>query len=168
MPWISRRRSKPFVTPSTMLATSVRVRPCRARSSPRSVGRVTTSWPSVSSTFIRCGTCWESSPSGPFTITRPGEIETDTPAGTSIGLFPILLKRFSPDKTDDFAADAAFLRRAARDEPVGRGHDRGAHAPEHARQAVLARVHPTPRLRDPLEVRDDPLAVLAELQLYDE
>src|SRR6266545_2258180 len=45
-PWISRRFSKPFVTPSTMFATSDRVSPWRARSSPRSVGRVTTRRPS--------------------------------------------------------------------------------------------------------------------------
>src|SRR5512132_335759 len=98
-----------------MLATSVLVRPWRARSSPRSVGRVTSSCPSLSSTLIRRGTCCVSSPSGPFTITRPGEIDTETPAGITIGLFPIRLIQL-PDETDHFAADAELLRRPARDE----------------------------------------------------
>ena len=52
-PWISSRFSNPFVTPSTMLATSERVRPCNALSSPRSVGRVTTSSPSACSMAMR-------------------------------------------------------------------------------------------------------------------
>jgi hypothetical protein len=74
-----------------MFEIKVRVSPCRARSSPRSVGRVTVSVPSVSSTCIRCGMSRESSPRGPFTITRPGLTDTETPAGSSIGVLPILL-----------------------------------------------------------------------------
>jgi hypothetical protein len=38
-----------------------------ARSSPRSVGRLTTSVPSSCSTCILAGTVWLSSPNGPFT-----------------------------------------------------------------------------------------------------
>ena len=48
------------------------------------------------------------------------------------------------------------------------GQDRRAHAPEHARQAVLPSVHAAAGLRDALEVGDDPLAVAAVLQLDDE
>src|SRR5216117_4155878 len=51
-----------------MFAISERVSPCSARSSPRSVGRVTTTELSCCSTFIRAGTSWLSSPRGPFTI----------------------------------------------------------------------------------------------------
>src|SRR5919106_1093666 len=136
-PWISSVFSKPLVTPSTMLATSVRVRPCRARSSPRSVGRATTSSASFCSIVIRRGTVCESSPSGPFTITRPGESDTETPAGICIGLFPIRLIVLSPNEADDLAADSELLRTPARDEAGRRGHDRHAHPAEHARQAVL-------------------------------
>jgi hypothetical protein len=50
-----------------MFAINVRVRPCSARSSPRSVGRVTTISASFFAICIRAGTVWESSPSGPFT-----------------------------------------------------------------------------------------------------
>src|SRR5687768_9024777 len=124
-----------------MLATRLRVRPCSARSSPRSVGRATTSSASFCSTDIRCGICCESSPSGPFTITRPGEIATETPAGIAMGLLPIRLTLLSPNEANDFAADTELLRAPARDEAVGRGHDGGAHAAEHTGEAVLLRVH---------------------------
>jgi hypothetical protein len=50
-----------------MFAMSVRVSPCSARSSPRSVGRVTTISLSVFSICILAGTFCDSSPSGPFT-----------------------------------------------------------------------------------------------------
>src|SRR4029453_18734370 len=105
-----------------MFATSVRVSPCSARSSPRSVGRVTVIAPLACSIVMRRGTSCASSPSGPLTITRPGEIETETPAGNSIGVLPILLMvpipgekspDFSPYKADDLAADAPLLRGAA-------------------------------------------------------
>src|SRR5919198_2766761 len=167
-PTISRRFSKPFVTPSTMFATSVRVSPCSARSSPRSVGRLTTSSPSRCSILMRAGTCCESSPSGPFTWTRPGESATLTLAGSSIGLFPIRLISSLPDETDDFAADSALGRRAARDEAARRRQDRRPHPAEHARQAILARVDPATGLRDPPEPGDHALAIAPELELDDQ
>src|SRR5205823_6941768 len=73
-----------------------------------------------------------------------------------------------PDETDDFSADALGLGGAACDDAAGRGQDRGAHAAEHARQAVLARVDAAARLRDALQVGDDPLAAAPVLQLDDE
>src|SRR5918994_1274588 len=150
-----------------MFATSVRVSPCSARSSPRSVGRSTTISPSRCSIFIRLGTTCESSPSGPFTCTRPGEIATFTEVGSSIGLFPIRLMAL-PNETDDLAADAFALGGTARDEPLGGGHDRGAHAAEHARQPVFPSVHAATGLGDALQIGEDPLATPAVLELDDE
>src|SRR6476659_6542711 len=150
-----------------MFAISVRVRPWSARSSPRSVGRVTVTVPSSCATCIRCGTsCW-SEPSGPVTATRPGSTVSETPVGTSIGLFPILLMSL-PDESDDLAADPALLRGPARDEPGGRGQDRDAHPAQHARQTVLPRVDPTARLRHALQATDHPLAVSPELEVDDQ
>src|SRR6185295_16506851 len=137
------------------------------RSSPRSVGRSTTISPSRCSIFIRVGTCCESSPSGPFTWTRPAEIATLTEVGSSIGFFPIRLIAL-PDEAHDFAADSFLFRRAAGDEPLRRGHDRGAHPSEHPRKTILPSVHATTRLGDPLEVRQDPLAAAAVLEHDDE
>src|SRR3954463_2922728 len=122
-----------------MFATSVRVRPWRARSSPRSVGRLTRSSPSPCSIAIRCGTDCCSVPRGPATITRPGSSDTLTPAGTGIGCFPMRLIAL-PDEADHFAAHATLGGGAARDQPVRGGQDRDTHAAEHARQAVLLRV----------------------------
>src|SRR5580765_4332092 len=163
-PWISRRFSNPLVTPSTMFATSERVRPCSARSSPRSVGRLTRSCPSSFSISIRTGTFWVNSPSGPLTVTRPGSTATLTPSGIAIGCLPIRLIG-SPDEADDLAADAPLLRGLARDQAARGGEDRRAHPPEDARQAVLASVHAPTGLRDALQVGDDALPVPAELEV---
>src|SRR5712692_651322 len=150
-----------------MLAISVRVRPCSARSSPRSVGRATVMVPSACSIFIRAGTCCVSSPNGPLTITRPGESETLTPVGNSIGCLPIRLISL-PDEAHDFSADPLLLRRPGCDQPVRRRQDRDSHAAEHARQPILARVDTAAGLGHPLEVGDDPLPAPAVLQLDDQ
>src|SRR5918999_2335555 len=147
-----------------MFATSERVRPWSARSSPRSVGRETTSVPSTFSILIRTGTFCVSSPSGPWTVTRPGSTATLTPSGISMGCLPIRLIA-SPDEAHDLAADAPLLGGLARHEPARRGEDRRAHASEHARQPVLASVHTAARLGDALEVGQDPLTVAPELEL---
>src|SRR3954467_9280101 len=124
-----------------MFATSVRVRPCSARSSPRSVGRFTVTTPSACSIFIRAGTCCCSVPRGPATATRAGSMVTVTPSGTWMGALPILLIPL-PDEGHHFAADSTLLRGAARDE-TGRGRkDRDAHPAEHARKTTLPGVHP--------------------------
>src|SRR5215218_9640721 len=147
-----------------MLAISDLVSPWRARSSPRSVGRVTTISPSACSSCIRRGTCWFSSPSGPFTITRPGSSDTDTPAGISMGFLPMRLIQL-PDKANNFAADTFALRGLARHQAARCRNDGGAHPAEDTWQAVLASVHTAPRLRDPLQVGDDALSAGAVLQL---
>src|SRR5690348_8004584 len=166
-PWISRRFSKPFVTPSTMFAISVRVSPCSARSSPRSVGRVTETVPSSCAICMRDGTACCSEPSGPVTATRPGSLATVTPPGTSMGLFPIRLMG-SPDEGHDSPADPALLRGPAGHETRRRGQDRDAHPAQHAREAVLPRVDPAARLGDALQATDHPLAVPAELEVDDQ
>src|SRR5438552_18067437 len=120
-----------------MFATSVRVRPCSARSSPRSVGRSTVIMPSSCVIVIRWGTVCRSSPFGPDTVMRPGSTETSTPAGTSMGFLPMRLMAL-PDETDDLAADALGLGGAARDDTAGGRQDRSAHPGEHGPQAVRA------------------------------
>src|SRR6476661_7125309 len=150
-----------------MLATSVRVRPCSARSWPRSVGRATVIRPSACSIFILGGTCCCRFPSGPLTMTRPGSIDTDTPAGISIGCLPIRLISL-PDEAHDFAADSFLFGRAGRDQTRRRGQNCHAHSTEHARKAVLARVDTAAGLGHALEVGDDPLAAPAVLQLDDQ
>src|SRR5947209_18784901 len=116
---------------------------------------------------MRCGTCCCREPSGPETATRPGSSCTVTPEGTSMGLLPIRLID-SPDEAHDFAADSALLRGSARDETGRRRENRDAHPAEHARQTILARVDPPPRLGDPLQATDHPFPVPAELEVDDQ
>src|SRR3954469_13932652 len=147
-----------------MLATRVRVNPCKARSSPRSVGRLTVITPSSCSIFMRCGTTVRSSPLGPETVTRPGSTETSTPAGTSMGCLP-MRDMSLPDEADHFAADAFALGGTARDHAAGRGQDCSSHAAQDAGQAVLARVDAPAGLGDALQAREDALAAAAVLEL---
>src|SRR3954454_4730051 len=155
-----------------MFAISARVSPWSARSSPRSVGRVTVSVPFSCSIAIRVGTTWRSSPFGPWTATRAGSTVIVTPAGISMGLLPMRLMPFacssSPDEADHFPADALALGGAARDAAAGGRKDGDPHPPEHARQTVLARVDSAAGLRDALQVGDDALAAAAVLEGDDE
>src|SRR4051812_8934594 len=151
-----------------MFAMSERVRPWSARSSPRSVGRVTTRLSSWRSIVIRIGICWVSSPSGPLTMMRPGSMAMFTPVGTGMGCLPMRLISALPDEGHDLAADAALGGGAVGDETIRGGQNRGAHPAEHARQTVLARVDAATGLRDALEIGDHALAAAAVLQLHDE
>src|ERR1041384_5251022 len=119
-----------------MFAIRLRVSPCRARCSPRSVGRLIVIVPPSCSTFISGEKSWVSSPFGPFTATRPGATSTVTDSGTAIGFLPIRLMvrfRHSPDVGDYLAADS-FLLRFVAGHHAGRGaDDRRAGAAVHAR-----------------------------------
>src|SRR4051794_2889217 len=117
-----------------MLATSERVSPCRARCSPRSVGRVTSSSPSFCSTpmsrFLRS----DSAPRGPVTWTTSGSMVMVTPSGTGMGLRPIRDMAL-PDLGHDFAADALLTGLMAGQHAARRRDDRGAHAALHLADA---------------------------------
>src|SRR5689334_933316 len=138
-----------------MFATRVRVSPWSARSSPRSVGRVTVTTPSSCEIAIRVGTRCDSVPSGPLTVTfPPADTSTVTPSGISIGVLPILLMCLLgssvarsrsecarlPHEREHLAAHAALRGLARGDHPGRGGQDRGAEPTEDAREAVLLRV----------------------------
>src|SRR3954471_23729760 len=121
-----------------MLAIRLRVRPCKARCSPRSVGRVTTICPSSSRTSISRAFCSASSPLGPLTVTCWGSMATVTPSGTGMGCFPIRLIGL-PDLCHELAAHLGVARLVAGHHPAGGGDDGGAHAAQHL--GHLARAH---------------------------
>src|SRR3954463_10554104 len=110
-----------------MFATRERVSPCKARCSPRSVGRVTTSRPSSCETVMSRCTRSLSAPRGPLTCTTSGSIATVTESGTGMGLRPMRLMR-SPHVGDDLAADTRLTGLVTGHHAVGRGDDGGAHA----------------------------------------
>jgi hypothetical protein len=72
-----------------MFATSERVRPCSARFSRSSSGRVTISSSPSRATVIVSGASCSSVPRGPFTVTCRPSIVTSTPLGTGMGILPI-------------------------------------------------------------------------------
>src|SRR5688500_12885937 len=110
-----------------MLATSERVRPWRARCSPRSVGRVTVRTPSPCSTPMSRCTRSDSEPRGPLTCTTSGSMTTSTPLGTGMGLRPIRLIEL-PDLRHDLAADLRAAGVVPGHDALGRREDRGAEA----------------------------------------
>ena len=80
---------KPWLTPVTMFATSVRVSPCSERCSRPSVGRSHRIWPSSILMETCAGRVRSRAPFGPSTFTRLAASSTLTELGTGIGSFPI-------------------------------------------------------------------------------
>src|SRR5690242_20859133 len=130
-----------------MFAIRLRVRPCRARCSPRSVGRPTVTTPSSCSTVISGERVCCSSPFGPLIAMLPGAISTVTASGTGTGFLPIRLI-CSPDVGDDLAADSLRARFVAGHDPGGGADDRGAGAAMDARNAFVVDVAAPARARD--------------------
>src|SRR5215204_4103307 len=148
-----------------MLKTSERVRPCRARCSPRSVGR----WTRISSpscaTVMSRGMRSDNSPLGPLTRTKPVSMETVTPEGTGTGCLPIrLMGRSSPDLRHDLAADAAIAGVVAGHQTLGRGDDRRAHAALDLGDVLGVDVGAAAGTRDSPQARDHGLALLGVAQ----
>src|SRR5215475_15090047 len=141
-----------------MLAISERDKPCSARISPSSLGRVTVMTPSAFETSIGGVTSTLSSPFGPFTLTWRPLMATSTPLGIVMGIRPIRdIAGSLPDVGEDFPAHALLLRLLIRHEAGGRRDDRDAQAAQHARQVVLARIDPQAGLGDALKPRDGAL-----------
>src|SRR4051812_24012067 len=148
-----------------MFAIRLRVRPCSARCSPRSVGRLTRSSPSSCLTSIARALASESSPLGPFTLTCSGWMLTSTPSGTAIGCLPIRLIAL-PDPRDELAADPGAASVVAAHDSTRGGDDRGAHAAQHLGDLARAHVAPVARAREAVEARDHRPAVLGVLQRH--
>src|SRR5829696_4110920 len=148
-----------------MFAIRLRVSPCRARCSPRSVGRCTVTVPSACSTFISGERRWSSSPLGPLTATRPGASSTVTASGSSIGFRPIRLIRFrSPDVGDYLAADALLLGLVAGHHADRGADDRGSGPAVDAGDVLVIDVAATAGAGDPLQAGDHGTPVLRVLE----
>src|SRR4051794_2243343 len=152
-----------------MLKISDRVRPCRARCSPRSVGRVTRSVESSRSIDRSGDTCWESSPLGPLTRTWPGSTWTSTPEGISMGSLPMRLISLVcplPDVSEYLAAHVLAPGLVGGHDPA-RGRDDGrAHAALHARQLIGGDGVAPAGGRDPSQPADHGVAVLCVLERH--
>src|SRR5258708_30019923 len=152
----------------TMLAISVRDSPCRARTGPSSLGRVTGSSVSSLTTRIGSATVSFSSPLGPLTLTAWPSIAMSTPLGMGMGRRPMrdmLLSPFPlPDEGEDFPAHAVLLGLPVGHQPGRRRDDRDAEPAEHPGQVVPLRVHAQPRLGHPLDPGDGALAGIPVLE----
>src|SRR6516162_11889149 len=98
-----------------MFATSVRDSPCRARTRPSSVGRVT---------VMGSATVSDSCPLGPVTVTSRPSMVTSTPLGMVTGMRPIRdMAVSSPDVGEDFPAYAPLDRLPVGHQATGSGDD---------------------------------------------
>src|ERR687897_1755244 len=167
---MARRFSYPFVTPSTMFAMSVRVRPCRLRWKPSSLGRSTRIAASSRTTRISGWRRVISVPRGPFTVTEESSIVTSTPLGISMGCLPMRLISLPllPDVRQDLAADALAGGVTVRHHTLRRRHDGDAETTEHARETGPPRVHASSRTAHTLQPGDRALALRAVLQRHAE
>src|SRR3954468_11085381 len=154
-----------------MLAMSVLVRPCNARETRSSSGRVTSSVPSSCATSMGAATEWLSRPLGPLTVTCGPSIETSTPAGTVMGSLPmrdmlllLSLDPGSPDEGEDFPADALLVGLPVGEQAGRRRQDRDAEAAQHAGQVRRLGVDPQAGLADAADAGDRALPVRAVLE----
>src|SRR4051794_32979910 len=147
-----------------MFAIRLRVRPCRARCSPRSVGRATVTAPSPCSMVMSGERVCCSSPFGPLTAMLPGAISTVTASGTGTGFLPMRLI-CSADVGDDLATDALRAGFVAGHHSGGGAEDRGAGPAVDARDAFVVDVAAAARARDPFDPEDHRPAVLGVLEL---
>src|SRR3954451_10404373 len=149
-----------------MLATSDRVRPCRARCSPRAVGRATSSSPAFSSIVMSRLLRSDRSQRGPATRTTSGSTVTVTPSGTGMGLRPIRDIVDLPDLRHDLAADALLTGLVAGQDAARRGDDRRAHAALDLADPAGRRVVALAGARDAAQALDRRAAILGVLERH--
>src|SRR5215210_2629171 len=149
-----------------MFAIRLRVRPWRARCSPRLVGRVTTISPFSCLTSISRLLRSASSPFGPFTLTSSGSMLISTPSGTATGCLPMRLIERSPDLRHELAANAGAARLVPRHDALRRRDDDRPHPALHARHRARLHIGAAARTRDALNPLDHRLAVLGVLEAH--
>src|SRR5512137_302920 len=169
-PEISRPFVKPALTPVTMLAMRVLMRPCMAPARRLSwvvrMLRVLPSW----TTSISRGSVLERFPLGPETLISPPATPTVTLSGRAMIFFPIRDMDVSPDcrlpdVADDLAAHVLQPGFLVRHDPPGRRHDGHPEPVEHLGDLLARNVDPPARFAHPLKVLDDALLRVRVLEV---
>src|SRR5215212_10775824 len=141
---MSSSRLKPSLTPLTLLATSARIRPWKARDLPSSSFRsnLTTL---LSTDMEMPGTiAVVRLPFGPLIMTLLPSWRTSTPFGRGSSFFPIRDMCSSlPDLAEDFAADALARGLGAREHASGGRDDGEAESTENGGDLFLAAIDAT-------------------------
>src|SRR2546421_7209017 len=134
--------SKPLLTPFTMFATSARIVPDMASASTDSLAGKNEILPPSLFTATSGFRARVSVPSEPLTLIFSPWIDTSTPCGTVIGIFPTRDISFFPssDVAEHFAADTGLARLAVGHHALGRGDDRHPEAVHDVRDVVAALV----------------------------
>src|SRR3569623_672298 len=159
-PTKSSLRTKPVVTPVTMLFTSARKVPAKASALvlPSRGAKLST----LSSFCISTCGCRSTvrAPFLPLTVTVWPATETSTPLGRLMGFLATrdMIHLSLRDVTQDFATMAGGTRGAVGHQPLRGGDDGDAEAALHLGQFVLAFVFPQARRTSALDVRNDGLA----------
>src|SRR5450755_2662801 len=148
-----------------MLAISDRDKPCRARTSPSSLGLVTVIDPSACVTSIGAATSRLRRPFGPCTTTSRPLMVTSTPPGMTTGMRPIRdIAGSLPDVGEDFSAYALLVRLLVGHQPGRGGDNRDTKAAQDPGKVVPPRIDPQAGLGYPLEPGNRALASRPELQ----
>src|SRR5215510_1188743 len=167
MPTMSSFRSKPSLTPETMLATRARVSPCRARARRSSPAREMTRTLASMLADRPLGTGWESLPFGPSALTVPLLTFTLTPAGMGMGFLPIRDMVWPlPHVGEDFAADLLLARFPIRHHASRRGDEGDPHPTQNRRDLVVGDVEAAAGGGDTHEAGDDLLVALPVLEVH--
>src|SRR5512139_1271339 len=149
--------SKPLLTPLTMLATRLRKVPDIASASTDSLAGAKLILPSAFLTVTSEFTGRTSVPSEPLTLICSAVIDTSTPLGMAIGIFPTRDMCFFPflrDVAEHFAADAGLACLAVGHHTLRRGDDGHAQTVLHAGNVVATLVDAQTGAAHALDVLD--------------
>src|SRR5262245_55566695 len=167
MPTISSLRSNPSLTPATMLATSARASPCKARTRRSSPLRSMTTVPLASRGVSPAGTGWASLPLGPSARTVRHATWTLTPGGIRTGCLPMRdIPGLLPHVGEDFAAHLLLASLAIGEHPARGRHQRHTHAGQDRGDLVVADVHAATGRRYPHQSRDHLLVARPVLEIH--
>src|ERR1700712_824902 len=149
--------SKPLLTPLTMLLTRARIVPLMALASMLSfAGAKDRTAPSLR--ISTSALAWRNRvPLAPLTVIWSVEIDTSTPCGTVIGIFPTRdIARISlGDVAKDFATDTGSAGLAVGHHALGRGDDRHAEAVHDGRDGITAAIDAQAGTAHALDAFDD-------------
>src|SRR5690606_23243062 len=151
-----RRRSKPALTPVTMLFTSARTVPDMALAWRESLAAAKVSWPSSWEIRTLPSRDWVRVPSGPLTTICPALMVASTPFGSATGYLAMrdMVEISLCHVAEHFATDAVGAGLAVRHDATGGRDDRHAQAVHDLGNGIAALVDTQAGTRDAVDALD--------------